>query len=118
MDPKPTLRAARSIASRWAITCLKDFFSGAHCGTQLLRERLQKLPSNSSVPFDKRAELPERESIANQVGCSGYGGRAGTAVDQRDLAEVVAGAESGEFDAFARDLGLPRVDNEEGGAPG
>src|SRR5216684_490049 len=101
-----------------AISRLGDFLSGADGGTQLLRQRLQQFPSDGSVPFDKRAELPEREPMADQVGSRGYGGRAGTAVDQGDLAEVVARAEGGEFDAFARDHGLPGIDDEEGGAPG
>src|SRR5208283_366756 len=65
-----------------------------------------------------RAELPECEPVTNQVSCSGYGGRARPAVDQGDLAEVVARAECGDVNAFARDRGLPGVDDEEGGAPG
>jgi hypothetical protein len=41
----------------------------------------------------KREELPEREPVVNQIGCSGYCGQSGPAVDQRDLAEVVARTE-------------------------
>jgi hypothetical protein len=81
--------------------CLMDSLSCADSGAQLFRERLQQLPSDSSVAFDKRAELPECEPIANQVGCSGDCRRARTAVNQGNLAEIIAGAESGQLDAFA-----------------
>src|SRR5262245_30200686 len=85
-------------------------------GPQPLRQRLEQLPSNGPVPFNERAELPEREPVANQVRRSGYRSRAGATVDQGDFAEVVARAEGGGLDSFARDCGFPGVDEEEGGA--
>jgi len=42
----------------------------------------------------------------------------GAAVDQLDLAEVVARAEGGDGDALVRDRSLPGVDEEERGAAG
>src|SRR6185369_1559826 len=80
--------------------------------------RLEELPSDGPVPFDQRAELPEREPVANQVGHSGHRGRARATVDQGNLAKVVARAEGGEMDAFAGDRCFPGVDEEEGGASG
>src|SRR5258706_1506543 len=62
-------------------------------GAQPLRQRLQDLPRDGAIPFHQRAELPEREPVANQVGRSGHGSGAGAAVDQGDLAEVVARAD-------------------------
>jgi hypothetical protein len=69
----------RNIAATCKTSCLGDFLSGAYGGAQLLRQRLQELPSDGSVSFDKRAELPERKPVANQIGCGGYRGRAGPA---------------------------------------
>ena len=67
----------------------------------MLRERLQELPSDGPVPFDKRAEFPEREPVAHQIGRSGDGRRTRPAVDQGDLTEILARAEGGEVDTFA-----------------
>ena len=55
------------------------------------------------------------QSIADEIGCRGHRGRARSAIDQRDLAEIIAGTERGELDALARDLGFARIDEEEGG---
>src|SRR4051794_25509217 len=88
----------------------------AYSVAQLLRERLQEPPSDGSVSFDKRTEFPEREPVANQVGCGSYGCRTGPTVDQGDLAKMLARAEHGEVDAFAGNRCLSRGYDEEGGA--
>jgi hypothetical protein len=74
----------------------KRFLSGAYSIAQLLRQGLQQAPSDGSVPFDQRAEFPESEPVADQVGGGGYRGRTGPAIDQGDLAEVLAWAEGSE----------------------
>ena len=96
---------------------LRCLLSGAYSVAQLLRERLQEPPSDGSVSFDKRTEFPEREPVANQVGFGGYRGRTRAAVDQGDLAEMLARAERREVDAFARNFCLSGGYDEEGGAP-
>src|SRR5688572_25630891 len=101
-----------------AISYLRGLLYVTCRGAQPLRERLQELPSDRSVPFDKWAELPESKPIANQLRCRGDSGRTRPAVDQRDLAEIIAGTEGRNVDAFARHPGLPGIDDEEGGAPG
>src|SRR6185295_147319 len=87
------------------------------CGAQPLRQRLQELPSNGSISFDQRTELPEGEPIAYEIGRSGHRGRSRPAVDQGDFAEVITRTESSEVDAFARDRGLSGIDKKEGSAP-
>src|SRR4051794_28326292 len=59
-------------------------------GAQPFCQYLQQLPSDRGVPFDQRAELPEGEPVAHQVGRRGHRGRAGSAIDQGELAEMVA----------------------------
>src|SRR5262245_50119631 len=109
---------AKFVGSRWAVSRLISLLFGT-CGcAQTLCQRLQELPGDCSVPLDQRTELPKGEPVADQVGRSGNRGGAGAAVDQRDLTEVIARAEGGEFDALARDPGLPGVDEEEGGTTG
>src|SRR5215208_5869112 len=86
-------------------------------GPQSLRKRLQELPSNGRVPFDEWTKLPEREPETNEIGGSSHCGRPGAAVDQGDFAEIVARAKRGKVNTFARDLGLPGIDEKEGGTP-
>ena len=62
---------------------------------QLVRERLDELPRDPRVGLDDRAELPERHRVGLHVRVGGDRRRARALVDQRDLAEVVAGAERG-----------------------
>ena len=69
-----------------------------------------------AIPFDQRSKLPEREPVTNQVCRGRHRSRARPAIDQGDFAEVVARTKGGELDAFARDRGVARVDEEEGGA--
>src|SRR5439155_8896027 len=71
-------------------------------GAQPFRQCLKELPGDGAIPFNQRAELPEGEPVANQIRRSGDRGRAGAAVDQGELAEVIARAEGGDLDAFAR----------------
>src|SRR5579862_4596915 len=87
-------------------------------GAQPLRQGLQQLPGDGTVPFDQRAKLPERQPVTHQIGRGSHRRHAGTAVDQGDLAEVVSRAEGGDGGAFARDRRLAGVDEEEGGTPG
>ena len=85
-------------------------------GAQAFGQGLKELPGDSAVAFHQRAELPERQPVAGQVGGRAHRGGAGATVDQGDLAEVVARAEGGKVEALARDRSLPGVDEEEGGA--
>ena len=86
-------RAADSIA-------FATLFAGAHL-SQPLRHRLQELPGDRPVLFDERAELPESESVANKVGRGDDRGRTRSAVDQSNLAEIVARTERGNLDTSA-----------------
>src|SRR5262245_44658972 len=62
---------------------------------------LQQLPCDGAVSLDQRTELPERQAVAYEVrrGCHGGGPR--SAVDQRELAEIIAGSERRELNALA-----------------
>src|SRR4029079_1647956 len=93
--------------------CLKRFLSGTYSVAELLCQRLQKPPSDGAVSFDQRTEFPESKSVADEVGCGGDGCRTGAAVDQGDLAEMLARAEGSEVDALARDVCLAGSDDEE-----
>ena len=83
---------------------------------QLVRECLDELPRDAGVGLDDRAELPERHRVGLHVRVGGDGCRARALVDQRDLAEVVAGAERGPVLAVHGDLRVPLADDEEAGA--
>src|SRR5437868_1721196 len=59
-----------------------------------LGHHLKELPGDLGVRLDERPELPGGEPVAGEVGIGGNSrGAARLVVDQRDLAEVVAGAE-------------------------
>ncbi len=81
-------------------------------------EGLQQVPRDRRVLLDERPELPIGEPVAHEVGRRGDRRRARAVVDQRDLAEVVARGEAGEFAVARRDRGLARLDDEERGATG
>src|SRR5512146_1292867 len=92
----------------------RRLFGGAHAP----RQRLQQLPRDRAVALHQRPELPVREAIAHQVRARHYRRRAGTSVDQRDLAEMVARAEHVDWHAAAGDRGLAGVDDVEGRGAG
>ena len=60
---------------------------------ELARERLHHLPGDRPVALDERAEVPGGHAEAAEIAVGGDRRRAVAACDQRDLAEVVAGAE-------------------------
>jgi hypothetical protein len=77
--------------------------------------QLQQLPADRGVLLHERAELPEGEPKADEIGGGGDGRRARALVDQGDLAEVVAWLERPPLPAADRDPRLPGVDQEERG---
>src|SRR4051794_12367277 len=81
---------------------------------QSLGKRLQELPPDGRVAFDQRAKFPKRQRVTNQVARSRHGSRARAAVDQRNLAEIVARAERGDLHTFARDDSFAGVDEKKG----
>src|SRR5215204_3485454 len=85
---------------------------------QPFRQDLEELPTNAAVPFDERAEFPEGESVADQVGDRRHRGRARASIDQGYFPEVIARTERGELHTFARNPCLSGIDQEEGGAAG
>src|SRR5215212_4481670 len=115
------VKAPMPLVGLFALDCRSDDILTSRAarlrGPQSLRKRLQELPSNGRVPFDEWAKLPEREPETNEIGGSSHCGRPGTAVDQRDFAEIVAGAKRGKVNTFARDPGLPGIDEKEGSTP-
>src|SRR4051794_36157713 len=81
--PKYSLSAGRSRAAA-------DGREGLLGGPELTREGLHDGPADRAVLMDERAELPQREPLADEI-CRGGDGRHPRAlVDQRDLAEVIA----------------------------
>ena len=66
----------------------------AHTLAQALGERLQQFPPDGRVSLHERAELPERQAVADELGRRRDRGGACPLVDERDLAEVVARARS------------------------
>src|SRR5579859_249916 len=82
---------------------------------QVLRQRLQELPADDAVSLDQRAELPEREPVADEVFRRGDRRDARSLVDQRDLAEVVARPQRRPQLPTDCDADLARLDDVEGG---
>src|SRR2546423_12303680 len=80
------------------------------------RHRLEQRPSDRRVLLHQRAELPRREAVAPAVAGRGDRRRAGAAVDEGDLAEVVAGAERAALLAVDGHGGLAGLDYEEADA--
>src|SRR5438093_6069529 len=83
-----------------------------------MRQALEQAPGDLAVPLDERPELPRRQTPALQVGRRDHGRRSNAFVDQRDLAEVVAGAERAPLLAADGDVRLARLDDEEADAAG
>ena len=83
--------------------------------TEHLRHRLQQLPADRSVGVHQRAELPEGESVADEVARGRDRRQALAFVDQGDLTEVVAPLQGRSLGAADRDRRLAGVDQEEGG---
>ncbi len=71
-----------------------------------------------AVLLHQGAEFPVGEAVAHEVGGRGHGGEPLPAVDERDLPEVVAGAEGGDLLAADGHAGFARVDDVERGAAG
>src|SRR5919106_5715269 len=82
----------------------------------LPRERLEDLPSDVRVRLHERTELPGREAVALElaVGLDRRGAR--PLGDQRDLAEMVAGAERADLLSADLDLGVALANDEEADA--
>jgi hypothetical protein len=85
---------------------------------QPARERLQQRPRHLGMLFDERFELPDRKAVAEEIGRRSDGRRAGAFVDERDLAEVVAGPESGPHFSADADRRISLDDDEESGRAG
>ena len=80
-----------------------------------LGEGLQEVPGDRGVVLHERAELPERQAVADDITAGGHRRRPRPLVDQGGLTEVVASRERGHLLAVYRDGGLPGVDDVEGG---
>src|SRR4029079_17152318 len=80
------------------------------------RHRLQELPCDPCVPLDKGPELPGREAVAAELAVGRNGRACGPPLDQRDLAEVVAGPKLVALAAADRDGRFAAFDHEEAGA--
>src|SRR4051794_26738798 len=74
---------------------------------------LQQRPRDLRVLLDERPELPRGHAAAAQVGGRRDGRRARPLVDQRDLAEVVAGAEGADDLTAEAHGGVAVLDQEE-----
>src|SRR6266516_3811330 len=77
------------------------------------RHRLEQRPGDRGVLLDQRAELPRRQAVAPAVGGRGDRRRAGAAVDEGNLAEVVAGAERAALLPVDGDASLTGLEHEE-----
>src|SRR5262245_34104750 len=76
-------------------------------------EGLEQGPGDLRVLLDERAELPRRHPAALKVGAGDDRRRPGAAVDQRDLAEMLAGAEGPDDLPADADGGVAVLDHEE-----
>ena len=85
---------------------------------QVLGQRLEKLPADDAVRLDEGAELPDREPPAHEVVDGGDRRDAHALIDQRDLAEVVAGPQRRPQLAPDRDRSIARLDQVEGRSAG
>src|SRR6266849_10830199 len=80
---------------------------------QLLGHRRQELPGDLGVALDERPEVPRRHAVADHVRLGGDRRRPVGAGEERDLAEVVAGADRAAGCALDGHLGLAGLDDEE-----
>src|SRR5205085_6431437 len=80
---------------------------------QLLRHRREELPRDRGVLLDEWLEVPRGHAVAEHVGLGGDRRRAVGAGQERDLAEVVAGADRVSVLAVDEDVALALVDDEE-----
>src|SRR5579884_1420393 len=80
------------------------------------RHRLEQRPGDLGGALDERLELPLREAVRGAVARRRDRGRPQPAVDQRDLAEVVARPERAPLLPLDRHLRGPRLEHEEPGA--
>ena len=81
-----------------------------------LHHHLQQCPGGLGVLHRERAEGPRHEQQAAQVGLGGDLRRPVRVVDQRHLAEIVAGAQGARGPAVHADRGGPGDDDAEAGA--
>src|SRR5436190_22533413 len=78
----------------------------------------EHLPGDRRVALDERPELPRRHAVADHVGAGRQGRGAGRVVEERDLAEVVAGPDRSLRIAADGHFRLALLDDEEAGAAG
>src|SRR4029077_9887519 len=76
----------------------------------------EQLPGDRRVALDERPEVPRSHAVAEHVRSRGQRGSARRVVDERDLAEVVAGTDGGLLLAADAHVRLALLDHEEGGA--
>src|SRR5581483_1121223 len=80
--------------------------------------RLEQRPRDLAVALDERFELPTGEAVRDAVARRSHRRGPDAAVDQGDLAEVVAGAERASIGSLDRHLGRARFEHEEPGTAG
>src|SRR4051794_6727039 len=83
-----------------------------------MREGAQEVPCDGGVLLHQGPELPVGQALAHEIRLGGDRRRARAVVDERALAEVIAGREVPDLPPAERDGRLARLDDEERGTAG